>query len=125
MTSGKLQEEKKILKLEKEDEIDLLEYRLRMEKIIMEDNDTDEYFQNIEINKIKKISKQKVCEIDELIMMKEWEIIQGDWMKRFDDYREDITKELDVIKRRLKFLGISKENIIDIKDEILLGSIVA
>ena len=57
--------------------------------------------------------------------MKEWEIIQGDWMKKIDDYREDISKELDVIKRRLKFLGISKESITDIKDEILLGSIVA
>ena len=69
--SRKLQVEKNILKLEKEDEIDLLEWRLRMEKIIMEDNDIDEYFQNIELNKIK------VCEIDEVIMMKEWEIIQG------------------------------------------------
>ena len=48
MISGKLQEEKKIFKSEKEDEIDLLEWRLRMKKII-----TDEYFQNIELNKIK------------------------------------------------------------------------
>ena len=47
-----------------------------MEKRIVEDNDMDEYFQNIELNKIKEKSKQKVCEIDELIMMKEWEIIQ-------------------------------------------------
>ena len=91
----------------------------------MEDNDMDEYFQNIELNKIKKKSKQKVCEIDELIMMKEWEIIQGDWMKNFYDYREDISKELGVIKRRLKFLGMSKENITEIEDEILLGSIVS
>ena len=87
MISGKLQEVKKILKSEKEDEIDLLEWRLMMEKIIMEDNDKDEYFQNIELNKIKEKSKQKVCEIDELIMMKEWEIILGDWMKKFRDYR--------------------------------------
>ena len=106
----------KDIKIGKEDEIDILEWRLGMEKIIMEDNDMDEYFQNIELNKIKEKSKQKVCEIDELIMMKEWEIIQGDWMKKFDDYREDISKELDVIKRRLKFLGISKENITDIKN---------
>ena len=62
---------KKILKSEKEDEIDQLEWRLRMEKRIIEDNDMDEYFQNIELNKIKEKSKQKVCEIDELIMMKE------------------------------------------------------
>ena len=73
--SGKLQEEKKILKSEKEDEIDLLKWRLRMEKRIMEDNDMDEYFQNIELNETKEKSKQKVCEIDELIMMKQWEII--------------------------------------------------
>ena len=96
-----------------------------MEKRIMEDNDTDEYFQNIELNKTKEKPKEKVCEIDELIMMKEWEIIQDEWMKKFDDYREDFSKELDVIKKRLKFLGMSKENIIDIKDEILLGSIVS
>ena len=24
------------------------------------------------------------------------------WMKKLDDYREDISKELDVIKRKLK-----------------------
>ena len=51
----------------------------------------DEYFQNIELNKIK------LCETD--------------------DYREDISKKLDVIKRRLKFLRISKENITDIVRE--------
>ena len=47
MSSGKITRRKKILKSEKEDEIDLLEWRLRMEKIIMEDNDMDECFQNI------------------------------------------------------------------------------
>ena len=46
-------------------------------------------------------------------------------MKNFDGYREDISKKLYVIKRRLKVLRIFKENITDIKDEILLGSIVA
>ena len=51
----------------------------------------DEYFQNIELNKIKLCEK--------------------------DDYREDISKKLDVIKRRLKFLRISKENITDIVRE--------
>ena len=82
MISGKSQEEKKKIKSEKEHEIDLLEWRLRMEKRIMEDNDMDEYFQNIELNKIKEESEQKVCEIDELIMMKEWKIIQGDLIKK-------------------------------------------
>ena len=102
MISGKLPEEKKILKSEKENETDLLEWRLRMEKRIMEDNDMDEYFQNIELNKIKEESKQKVCEIDELIMMKEWEIIDGDWVKKFDDYKKDINEKLDIIERTLK-----------------------
>ena len=102
MISGKLPEEKKILKSEKENEIDLLEWRLRMEKRIIEDNDMDEYFQNIELNKIKEESKQKVCEIDELIMMKEWEIIDGDWVKKFDDYKKDINEKLDIIERTLK-----------------------
>ena len=37
----------------------------------MEDNDIDEYFQNIKLNKIEQKSKQKVCEIDESIMMNE------------------------------------------------------
>ena len=77
--SEKLQEEKKIIKSTREDEIDLLEWRLRMEKIIMEDKYMDEYFPNIELNKIKEKSKQKVSEIDELIM--KWEIKQGDWMQ--------------------------------------------
>ena len=57
--------------------------------------------------------------------MKEWEIMQGDWMKKFNGYREDISKKVDVIKRGLNFFGISKANITDIKDEILLGSVVA
>ena len=46
-------------------------------------------------------------------------------MKNFDGYREDFSKKLYVRKRRLTVLRIFKENITDIKDEILLGSIVA
>ena len=32
--------------------------------------------------------------------MNEWEIIQGDWMKKFDDYRKGISKKF------LKFLKL-------------------
>ena len=54
--------------------------------------------------------------------MKEWEIIHGDWIKKFDDYKEDISKELDVIEGRLGFLRVSEEDITNIRDELLLGN---
>ena len=54
--------------------------------------------------------------------MKEWEIIHGDWIKKFEDYKEDISKELDVIERRLEFLRVSEEDITNIRDELLLGN---
>ena len=97
-------------------------FRMEMKdgKIIMEDNGVGEYFQNIELNKIKKKLKQKVPEIDESIMIKEWQIIQDDWMKHL----MIIEKILDIIKRGLKLFRIYTENITNIKDEILLGNIV-
>ena len=48
-----LRKEIDVLKSKKEDEIDLLEWRLRMEKILMKDNDKDDYFQYMELDKIK------------------------------------------------------------------------
>ena len=48
-----LRKEMDVLKSKKEDEIDLLEWRLRMEKKLMNDNDKDEYFQDMELDKIK------------------------------------------------------------------------
>ena len=53
MIEKELRKEINVLKSKKEDEIDLLEWRLRMEKILMEDNDKDEYFQHTELDKIK------------------------------------------------------------------------
>ena len=45
MIKKELRKEINVLKSKKEDEIDLLEWRSRMEKILMKDNDKDEYFQ--------------------------------------------------------------------------------
>ena len=67
MIRGELKKEKDILKSKKDDEIDLLEWRLRMEKILMEDDDKDEYFQYIELHKINEKSKRKIDKITELI----------------------------------------------------------
>ena len=44
----------KELKSEKEDKIDLLEWKLRMEKISMKDNDVDEYFQRAKLDETKE-----------------------------------------------------------------------
>ena len=44
----------KELKSEKKDKIDLLEWKLRMEKISMKDNDKDEYFQRVKLDDIKE-----------------------------------------------------------------------
>ena len=87
----------------------------------MEDNGKDEYFQDIELNKIKEKSKQKVDEIDELIMMKEWDIIGSDWESKFDEYAEDIKKELEIVEIRLEKLKVSEESLEDIKYEYLDG----
>ena len=40
----------KELKSEKEDKVDLLEWKLRMKKISMKDNDVDEYFQRMKLD---------------------------------------------------------------------------
>ena len=45
----------------------------------MEDNVKDEYFQYIELHAIKEKPKQKVDKINELIAIKEWDIIGSDW----------------------------------------------
>ena len=122
MIKGELQKERDILKSKKEDEIDLLEWRLRMKKVLMEDNDKDEYFHHVELNKIKEKSKQKVEEINELITIKEWDIIGSHWESRFGEYAEDIKKELELVEIGLEKLKVSEEILEDIKYEYLNGS---
>ena len=53
MIKKELRKETNVLKLKKEDEINLLEWRLKVEKILMKDNDKDEYFQYAELYKVK------------------------------------------------------------------------
>ena len=53
MIKKELRKEINVLKLKKEDEINLLEWRLKVEKILMKDNDKDEYFQYAELDKVK------------------------------------------------------------------------
>ena len=122
MIKGELQKEKDTLKSKKEDEIDLLEWRLRMKKILMEDNDKDEYFHHVELNKIKAKSKQKAEEINELITIKEWDIIGSHWESRFGEYAEDIKKESEIVEIGLEKLKVSEEILEDIKYEYLNGS---
>ena len=53
MIEKELRKEINALKSKQEDEIDILEWRLRVEKILMKDDDKDEYFQDNELGKIK------------------------------------------------------------------------
>ena len=87
----------------------------------MKDNGKDEYFQHIELHKIKEKTKQKVDEINELITIKGWDIIGGDWESKFDEYSEDIKKELEIVEIRLKKLKVFEEILEDIKYEYLSG----
>ena len=53
MIEKELRKEINVLKSKQDDEIDILEWRLRVEKILMKDDDKDEYFQDNELDKIK------------------------------------------------------------------------
>ena len=57
MIEKKLRKEINALKSKKEDEIDILEWRLRVEKILMKDDDKDEYYKIM--NKINELDKIK------------------------------------------------------------------
>ena len=70
MIKTELRKVMNVLKSKKENAINLLEWRLRMEKILMKDNNKDEYFQYTELDKIKEKSKQEVDKINELIRIK-------------------------------------------------------
>ena len=70
MIKKELRKEINVLKSKKETEIDLLEWRLRMEKILMKYNNKDEYFQYMQLDKIKEKAKQEVDKINELIREK-------------------------------------------------------
>ena len=86
-----------VLKSKREDKIDLLEWRLRMEKILMKNNDEDEYFQYMELDKIKEKLKQEIDKINELIRVKEWNNIDNDAILKLKDYKRDDQEELRIV----------------------------
>ena len=50
----------KELKSEEEDKIDLLEWKLRIEKISMKDYGVHEYFQKMKLEEIKEESRKEI-----------------------------------------------------------------
>ena len=70
MIKRDLKMETKELKSEKEDKLDLLEWKLRMEKISMKDNDVDEYFQRMKLDEIKEESIKEIDKINKSIIIK-------------------------------------------------------
>ena len=119
MIKKELKKELNVLKSKKEDEIDLLEWRLRMEKILMKDNNKDEYFQYMELDTIKKKSKQDVDKINELIEIKGWNITGGDAIFKLKDYNRDIQEELRKVKIKFKMLKVSKKGLYELYKVII------
>ena len=60
MITKELRKEINVLKSKKEDEIDLLKWKVRLEKILMKTVDKDAYFHGRKLDKIKEKSKQEV-----------------------------------------------------------------
>ena len=79
-----------------------MEWRLRMEKILIKDNDKDKYFQRMELDKIKEKEKQKVDETSELIREKEMNILDDDAILKLEDYKRDVQEELRIVKIKLE-----------------------
>ena len=102
MIKKELKKELNVLKSKKDDETDLLEWRLRMGKILMKDNDKNEYFEYTELEKIKEKPKQELDKMKELIKIKEWNITDADAIFKLKDYKRDIKEELRIVKIKLK-----------------------
>ena len=88
----------KELKSEKENKVHLLEWKLRMEKILMKHNDVDEYFQHMKLDEIKEESKKEIDKINESIIIKEWSIDNNDMktlkkLKVSDERIDEITSQ--------------------------------
>ena len=75
----------KELKPEKEDKIDILQWKLRTEKILIKDNDVDGYFQRMKLNEIKGESKKEIYKINESIIIEEWSIGNDDMIVKLKD----------------------------------------
>ena len=108
-----------VLKSEKEDEINLLERRLRMDKILMKDNDKYECFQYTELDEIKEKSRQEVDKINKLIRIKEWNITDSNVISKFKDYKRDVQEELDITEIILENLKVLEERLDELRSQYL------
>ena len=117
MIKKEARKEINVLKSKKEDEIDLLEWRLRKEKILMKDNDKDKYFQHTELDIIKEKSKEKVDKINELIEIKEWNITDDDVILTLKDYKIDVQGELRLVKIKFKKLKVSEKRLDELRSQ--------
>ena len=119
MIKKELRKEICVLKSEKEDEINLLERRLRMDKILMKDNDKYECFQYTELDEIKEKSRQEVDKINKLIRIKEWNITNSNVISKFKDYKRDVQEELDITEIILENLKVLEERLDELRSQYL------
>ena len=119
MIKKELRKEICVLKSEKEDEINLLERRLRMDKILMKDNDKYECFQYTELDEIKEKSRQEVDKINKLIRIKEWNITNSNVISKFKDYKRDVQEELDITEIILENLRVLEERLDELRSQYL------
>ena len=97
----------------------MLEWMLRMEKILMEDNDKDEYCQYMELDKINEKLKQEGDKINELITEKEMNIIDDDAVIKLEDYKRDVKEELRIVETILENLKEPEERIDELRSQYL------
>ena len=97
----------------------MLEWRLRMEKILMKDNDKDEYCQYMELDKINEKLKQEGDKINELITEKEMNIIDDDAVIKLEDYKRDVKEELRIVETILENLKEPEERIDELRSQYL------
>ena len=105
----------KELKSEKEDKIDFLEWKLRMEKISVKENDVDEYFQRMKLDEIKEESEKEIDKINESI--KEWSIDNDDMIIKLGVHIKYVKEELKIKENILKRLKVSDERIDEITSQ--------
>ena len=85
----------------------------------MKDYDKDEYFQYMELHKIKQKSKQEVDKINELIRVKEWNNMNNDAILKLKDYETDVQEELRIVKIKLEKLKVSEEKLDELRSQYL------
>ena len=85
----------------------------------MKDNDEDEYFQRMKLDKIKEESKKEIDKINKSIIIKEWSIDNNDMIVKLEDYIEEVGEALKIKEIILKKLKVSDEWIDEITSQYL------